>query len=103
MQPEPAVVTELDRMLDRQRLGAAVAVEPECPHQAGNARHGIRYRADKLRRLSHDQPQPSTNAPLRKMADGIVRTLAGTQLRHCYSLMMMPYSAASAVEAAASA
>ncbi|GAB9075740.1 hypothetical protein BDS110ZK4_62640 [Bradyrhizobium diazoefficiens] len=41
---------------------------------------------------------------LRKMADGIFRIYAGTQLRLCYSLMMAPpYSAASPVAAAASA
>ncbi|MEY9130279.1 hypothetical protein ACVIWV_003827 [Bradyrhizobium diazoefficiens] len=104
MQPEPAVMAELDRPVDRQRLGAAVAVQAERPDQARNGRLSPRYRADKLCRLSHGRPNRQQMPRLRKMADGIVRIHAGTQLRLCYSLMMAPpYSAASPVAAAASA
>src|SRR5262249_5925795 len=36
MQPQPAVVTVVDRLVRRQRTGAAVLVDAKAPQQAGN-------------------------------------------------------------------
>jgi hypothetical protein len=57
MQPESAVLTDVDRRIDRKRFCVAVMVKPKRPDQAG--KHAIiRSRADDLHRISrHRQSQ----------------------------------------------
>src|SRR6476659_4891722 len=102
MQPEPAIMAELDRLVDRQRFGAAVAMQTKRPHESGNDRRDIRCRADKLSRLSHADPtslQPNPGEPLLAASGSSVQSITPVLQ---FDDGAPPYSAASPVAAWAS-
>jgi len=57
VQPQSPVMAEFDRHVDRQRLRASIAMQPECPYQSGNC-GGRGRRAGQFCRFSqHDRPE----------------------------------------------